>query len=151
MSSSRPRRNNTSGFPTPSLYDQFLRSLARKTERMARWTSRSARNRQFHLEALERRLLLSADAPLLEVEATYLIDGTDTAPLVMSEMLEDAGDSSSDSPEMKRLAKPYFIPRRAMASVMFFFEESQKMKLRMSMMKFSVFSRQSQHPARGGA
>ncbi|HET9217460.1 MAG TPA: LEPR-XLL domain-containing protein, partial [Terriglobia bacterium] len=61
MSKSHSPNGNSPFFPTPSLYDQFRNSLARKLRRMARWSGGVRGRRPLQFETLEPRVLLSAD------------------------------------------------------------------------------------------
>src|SRR5678815_1418205 len=104
MSRSHRPRGSESRFPTPSLYDLFRNSLARKLRRMAMW-SRAGRRRLLQFEPLEPRLLLSADlsytatgngdltlrvADVGGVSTLQLVDSNDPSILLASESMSDA-------------------------------------------------------------
>src|SRR5215204_2648461 len=103
------RRGSKSRFPTPSLYDLFCNSLARKMRRMAQWSSSARRRRMLKFEALEPRVLLSADLSFAATAAADLtlrvsnIGGAETLQLiethspsviVAAQLLEDIDGSS---------------------------------------------------------
>ncbi|HET9216574.1 MAG TPA: VCBS repeat-containing protein, partial [Terriglobia bacterium] len=81
-------RRGSLRFLTPSLYDLFRNSVERKMRRMAQWTGRARRRRLLELEALEPRMLLSADLSYTATAAADLtlrvadVGGIDTLQLV---------------------------------------------------------------------
>ena len=111
MSRSHRPRGSESRFPTPSLYDLFRNSLARKLRRMAMW-SRAGRRRLLQFEPLEPRLLLSADlsytaagsgdltlrvADVGGVSTLQLVDSNDPSIVLASESMSDASGASVDA------------------------------------------------------